>query len=200
MPITEATPDDLTSAVGCLSAAFAHDPITGYLLQTGPGYSVRVTQFFTLLMRARLALHMPVLITRDSTGIRGCVMGYTTERPNWPADNAGDWDHFEQSIPGLTGRLAVYDDVADRFKPATPHHYLGVIGVDPAVRGQGLGKQLLHAFCDRSAADPASTGVYLETANPANVGFYESAGFAETGRGMLGDAMLWCLFKTHDRS
>lgn len=201
MPISDATPDDLAPAVGCLTAAFAHDPITGYLLQAGlPGYPARVAQFFGLLMRARLALHMPVLVARDGADIQGGVMGYSTERPAWPANIASDWERFEQSIPGLTGRLAVYDGVADAFKPASPHHYLGAIGVDPALHGQGLGAQLLRAFCDRSAADPVSTGVYLETANPANVGFYESAGFVETGRGMLGDAMLWCLFKTHDRS
>ena len=65
MLINDATPDDLAPAVGCLAAAFAHDPITGYLLHHGPGYPERVTQFLALLMRARLALHMPVLVARQ---------------------------------------------------------------------------------------------------------------------------------------
>lgn len=200
MPIANAAPDDLDPAVACLAAAFAHDGITGYLLQTGPGYPDRVAEFFRLLMRARLALGMPVLVAREGGQIQGGVMGYSTERPAWPDDISRDWDRFERSIDGLTERLAVYDAVADRFKPAAPHHYLGVIGVDPGLHGRGLGQQLLRAFCDRSAADPASTGVYLETASPTNVGFYESAGFVETGRGSLGDATLWCLFLPHRRT
>ena len=78
-----------------------------------------------------------------------------------------------------------------------PHHYLGVIGLDPALHGRGFGVQLLQAFCNQSAADPLSGGVYLETANPANVRFYARAGFEETGRGRLGDATLWCMFLRH---
>ncbi|MCB2017288.1 MAG: GNAT family N-acetyltransferase [Hydrogenophaga sp.] len=199
MLINDATPDDLAPAVGCLAAAFAHDPITGYLLHHGPGYPERVTQFLALLMRARLALHMPVLVARQGGEIQGSVMGYTTARPDWPDDIASDWLHFEHANPGLTERLAIHDTVADSLKPTTPHYYLGVIGVDPDLHGQGLGRQLLQAYCDRSAADPASTGVYLETANPANVNFYENAGFVETGRGMLGDATLCCLFLPQER-
>ena len=34
-------------------------PITGFLLQDGPAYQERFTPFFSLLMRARLALGMP---------------------------------------------------------------------------------------------------------------------------------------------
>lgn len=200
MPITDAVPEDLDATVACLAAAFADDGITGYLLQTGPGYPDRVAQFFSLLMRARLGLGMPVLVTREGGQIQGGVMGNTTERPAWPDDISRDWDRFEGTIDGLTERLTVYDAVADRFKPATPHHYLGVIGVDPGLQGQGLGQQLLRAFCDGSAADPASTGVYLETASPTNVGFYERAGFVETGRGQLGNATLWCLFLPHART
>jgi len=90
--------------------------------------------------------------------------------------------------------MAVYDEIADKTMPTAPHYYLGVIGVDPAWHGQGVGARLINAFCDLSAADPLSCGVFLETANPSNVRFYERAGFAVTGQGRLGGATLWCLF------
>jgi ribosomal protein S18 acetylase RimI-like enzyme len=200
LKITPAAPTDLDEAVGCLAATFAQDPITGFLLQTGPGYRERVTQFLSLLMRARLTLKAPVLVARGTaTGIHGAAMGYTTVSPAWPTDLTDEWDRFEKTIPGMTDRMAVYDEIAARGKPPAPHYYLGVIGVDPQLRGQGIGAQLLQSFCDLSASDRLSGGVYLETANPSNVRFYERAGFVETGRGSMGTATLWCMYLPHTR-
>jgi ribosomal protein S18 acetylase RimI-like enzyme len=198
MQITAAAPSDIEPAVGRLAIAFANDPITGFLLQAGPGYGERVTQFFSLLMGARLSLGMPVLVVRDAGGIHGAAMGYDTNRPEWPKRFADDWARFESAIPGVSERMAVYDEIAEKGKPAVPHYYLGVLGLDPALHGRGIGARLLKAFCERSAADPLSAGVYLETANPTNVSFYERAGFQQTGRGSLGDATLWCMFLHHN--
>jgi ribosomal protein S18 acetylase RimI-like enzyme len=197
MTVTAAVPSDLHKAVACLTAAFAHDPITGFVLQTGQGYSGRLTQFFSLLMRARLALQMPVLVAQGTSDIHGAVMGYTTLHPAWPADITEEWGLFEKATPGIAERLSAYEEIAEKFKPPVPHYYLGAIGVDPTAQGRGIGAQLLKSFCDRSAADHSSCGVYLETAKASNVAFYERAGFVETGRGMLGSNTLWCMYLTH---
>jgi GNAT superfamily N-acetyltransferase len=199
MNIDSAAVSDITQSVDCLSMAFARDPITGFLLQTGPGYPDRVARFFSLLMRARIALDMPVLVARGIAGICGASMGYTTGRPEWPRDLAEEWDRFESSIPGFTGRMAIYDGISARFMPPSPHYYLGVIGVRPDLHGHGYGMQLLKAFCDLSAGDDLSTGVYLETAEASNVRFYERAGFTETGRGSLEGNTLWCMHLPHRR-
>jgi len=195
MIVTNAIPSDLDEAVGCLADAFARDPITGFLLQTGAGYQERVTRFFSLLMRARIALGMPVLVARSVDGIHGAAMGYATVHPEWPADLSEEWNRFEKAIPGMAERMAVYDEISTKFKPTAPHYYLGVIGVDPRLHGRGLGAQLLNAFCDLSANDTLSGGVYLETAQESNVGFYERCGFSEVGRGSLGGATLWCMYQ-----
>jgi ribosomal protein S18 acetylase RimI-like enzyme len=199
MQITAAAPSDLDEALRCAVGAFARDPITGFLLGTGPDYQQRLTQFFSLLMRARMALDMPVLVVRNADGIRGVAMGYATDCPPWPTELAEEWDRFEAATAGLTERMAVYDEIAAESKPPRPHYYLGVIAVDPALHGLGVGTQLLKAFCDLSAADPLSSGVYLETASPSNVRFYKRAGFEETGSGRLGNADLWCMFRPHVR-
>jgi ribosomal protein S18 acetylase RimI-like enzyme len=95
--------------------------------------------------------------------------------------------------------MARYDEIAERGIPAVPHYYLGVIGIDPAKHGLGIGSKLLTSFCDLSASDELSGGVYLETANPANVRFYERAGFEVTSQGGLGSASVWCMFQRHRR-
>jgi GNAT superfamily N-acetyltransferase len=199
MNIVAATSSDLDEAIDRLVAAFAHDPITGYLLQVGPGYPERLKQFFSLLMRARIALEMPVLVARNPSGIHGAVMGYTTSPPAWPVRLAEEWDRFEQAVPGLVERMAVYDAIAAKHRPHSSHYYLGVIGVDPNMHGHGIGSLLLKSFCGLSADDRLSGGVYLETANPSNVSFYAHAGFEETGRGSLGIATLWCMYLPHRR-
>ena len=197
MKISPASLSDLDEAVSCLARAFARDPITGFLLQTDPNYRERVTQFFSLLMRARIALEMPVLVARDNAGVNGASMGYSTVGAEWPREFVEEWDRFERAIPGLAERMAVYDEIAAKYKPTVPHYYLGVIGTDPNLHGRGIGRQLLKSFCEVSASDPLSSGVYLETAQASNLKFYEAAGFAETGRGSLGIQTLWCMYLSH---
>ena len=121
-------------------------------------------------------------------------MGYATAHPAWPKDLTEEWDRFERAIPELPERMAIYDEIAAKAKPPAPHYYLGVIGVHPDMHGRGIGMQLLRSFCDLSQRDPLSSGVYLETAQESNLRFYERAGFAETGRGRLGGATLWCMY------
>lgn len=199
MQVATAAISDVEQAVICLAAAFAEDPITGFLLQAGPNYPQRVTQFFSLLMRARLALNMPVLVARDAAGIRGALMGNTAAPPPWPSDLEDEWDRLNLSFPGFNDRAALYDEIAQKSKPPAPHYYLGVIGTDPAVHGLGVGTRLLMSFCDLSDSDRLSSGVYLETANPSNVGFYQRAGFVVTGQGSLSSATLWCMFRDGTR-
>lgn len=199
MTVAAAVPSDLREAARCLTAAFAQDPITSFLLQVGRGYPERLTTFFSLLLRARITLDMPVLVARGVDTINGVVMGYSTLPPKWPADVTEEWDHFEKATPGLTDRLSIYEHIAGRFKPSEPHFYLGAIGVDPLSHGAGIGTRLIKSFCERSAADPLSGGVYLETAKESNLAFYERAGFEETGRGVLGENTLWCLYLPHVR-
>ena len=114
-----------------------------------------------------------------------------------PTGLTEDWNRFEKATPGLIDRIAVYDEIVANGKPPAPHYYLGVIGIDPSLHGLGIGTQLLKSFCDLSAGDRLSGGVYLETAKASNVGFCERAGFAETCRGNLGAETLWCMYLPH---
>ena len=195
MQISIAQPHEIDQAVDCLASAFVADPITRFLLQGDQEYQKRLRQFFLILMRARLTLGTPVLLSRDTSTVDGAAMGYATSRPEWPSEIMGSWEVLERSIPGFNERMSVYDGIAESFKPQAPHYYLGAIGIHPAKQGFGTGAQLLQAFCALSDSDQESAGVYLETANPVNVKFYERARFTIAGSGNMGSQTVWCMFR-----
>jgi len=56
-----------------------------------------------------------------------------------------------------------------------PHHYLSLLGTDPAYRGHGHGLGLLAD--NLAVVDRLGSPVYLEASNPANVALYERFGF-----------------------
>ncbi len=63
----------------------------------------------------------------------------------------------------------------EKHDPHDDHLHLGPIGVDPAMQGKGLGRQLMARYCE--AADAAGLPGYLETDRPENVPFYAGFGF-----------------------
>jgi ribosomal protein S18 acetylase RimI-like enzyme len=66
----------------------------------------------------------------------------------------------------------------ERHHPRDRHLYLGVLGVDPARQGAGLGSALLAPgleLCDREGL-----AAYLETGKERNIAFYARHGFNVT--------------------
>lgn len=59
--------------------------------------------------------------------------------------------------------------------PKEPHHYLAVLGVDPAHQGKGLGAAVLAPTLAR--CDDARALAWLESTNPKNHTFYRRIGF-----------------------
>jgi GNAT superfamily N-acetyltransferase len=195
MSIRAAEIRDVEGAVAMLAEAFADDPLMHFFFGgNADGIKGATTRFFSILMRARLGMGAPVLVGQ-SDGLRGVAMGYGVARPDWPKSLEDEWDAFEADLPGLADRFTAYDRVSDACKPREDHYYLGVLGVAPASQGAGTGRALLKAFCDLSRASEGSQGVYLETATPTNVRFYERHGFAVRGEADLGGVHLWCMFR-----
>ncbi|MEO7793430.1 MAG: GNAT family N-acetyltransferase [Thermoanaerobaculia bacterium] len=194
--IVDAGEGDLGAAALALEAAFGADPLIAYFFRTHPlGVAPASREFFSLLLRLRLALGMPALVLKEGEKVLGAAMGYDTSRPVWPEPFAGEWDRLEAGTPGFADRLHAYEVLARSHAPAAPHHYLGVLGVHPSAQGSGSGKALLEAFCGRAQSDPFSSGVYLETSNSASLEFYRRNGFVLRGADELEGASLWCVFR-----
>jgi GNAT superfamily N-acetyltransferase len=60
------------------------------------------------------------------------------------------------------------------------HWYLSILGIAPAVQGQGLGGQLIGSVL--AEADAIGAPSYLTTFTPRNIGFYKKHGYIEAGR------------------
>lgn len=66
------------------------------------------------------------------------------------------------------------------LEPDGPHATLHILAAHPRRQRRGLGAGLLAQLLER--CDAAGIGVWLESSNVANVGFYERFGFGSTGR------------------
>lgn len=77
-----------------------------------------------------------------------------------------------------------------------PQHYLTMIGVEPASQGQGIGKALLLNLLDRVDKSSKSTGIGLDTENPANVEWYKHFGFELTQTKKLMGLDIYCMFRS----
>jgi GNAT superfamily N-acetyltransferase len=196
LEIRNAGPADVAAAADSLVAAFGADPLIAYFFHTDPrGIAVAARDFFSLLLRVRMALGMPALVLVAGERRLGVAMGYDSSRPVWPEAFSAEWARLEAAPPGFAGRLQAYERLSRAHEPDAPHHYLGVLGVDPSVQGIGAGRALLEAYCDLAAADPRSTGVYLETSSRASLDFYLRNHFVLRGTERLDDTPLWCVFR-----
>ena len=69
-----------------------------------------------------------------------------------------------------------------------PHWYLAVLGTSSQQQSKGLGSRVLAPMLDR--CDRIGALAYLESSNPANVGFYRRHGFEPYDEFTLGDGVL----------
>ncbi|MCA1993407.1 MAG: GNAT family N-acetyltransferase [Coleofasciculus sp. S288] len=79
--------------------------------------------------------------------------------------------------PVVAWRLWQSLRILERHHPLEPHYYLMLLGVHPNFQRKGYARALLEVLHARSEAHPTSRGVFLETANPKNVAFYNYFGY-----------------------
>jgi ribosomal protein S18 acetylase RimI-like enzyme len=187
---------DIVPVVEALLSAFWEDPLIGFLFGSDWQKSTHVREFFQILLDVRVTLSMPAFYSEEDGEVVGAVMGYDASRPTWSEDHAVKWSRLMKVAEGLESRLDAYGKLAEKFVPSQPHFYLGVIGVRIGRKGSGFGGALLAKFCEASARNSESAGVFLETASEASLRFYLKNGFELRGQGVLGKSTrLWCVFK-----
>lgn len=113
-------------------------------------------------------------------------------------DRVGEWlapeaaARFERIFEAI-------DEALERAAPE-PVWYLGVLGVDPAWQGRGLGSRLMQPILER--ADAEGMAVTLETGQPRNLPLYARHGFevsAELPPVASGAPVVWTMKRTAGR-
>lgn len=175
VPLREA---DLAAAAAVLARAFQDDPLQTYTLPDPEERAALSPALFAAALRYGL-LFGEVLTTAGSPA--GAAV--------WLGPDGWDITPERAAAAGLD-RLGgeIGEDAAERFfsalaaaepfhRSAVPsaHWYVMVVGIVPEAQGTGLGRALLEPIIDRAGA--AGQPCYLETANPANVTFYDRLGF-----------------------
>ncbi len=170
-----ATAADLDEVTAVLTAAFAQDPVQRWLFAAAPDPVAGVAALMGVFVPDYFWLGHTLVVAAE-----GDLAGAALWSP--PDRNPLQGDRVEDLFAALAPHLG--DDLLPRLgelaraaehRPSVPHFYLGILGVDPARRGRGLGSALLApvlAECDRTGAV-----AHLESSNPRNIGLYERHGF-----------------------
>jgi GNAT superfamily N-acetyltransferase len=93
-----------------------------------------------------------------------------------------------------------FDSEIERLRPDAPHHFLSVIGVTPDLQRRGYGRALMEFLHTRAEDDPRSTGVALDTSDPANVVYYRGMGYEVSARARFGPVEQAILFRPSSRA
>ena len=171
------------AVVEVLCDAFAGYPTFRYVLD---GPAPRDDPFLRALVRffvmARLWRDHPVLGVRAGES----VVAAATVTPPDPGPSPEPLDRLREETWGRLGpaardRYRRFGEATERFRVDAPHHYLNMIGVASAHRGEGLARPLLEAVHGLAASAADSEGVMLSTEAPDNLPLYERFGYERVG-------------------
>ena len=180
MPVVVAPYDPLRrdEIVGVLARAFFDDPLYRWLWPDQERRKRGIVGFITAETRlgARLG-RVDVALDHDGRVVGAALWALPGRYPFAVLPSARAMAGAVRRMGwSATGRLPLLKRV-DGAHPRQPHWYLITVGVEPEVRGRGVGRTLILATA--AQADREGLPIYLETFNPANPPYYRALGFAD---------------------
>lgn len=138
----------------------------------------RLYVLFRIVLAIQAAANRSVLSVRQDAHVVGvAVIQEPENRVPLRVQICGFLQVNLRISPAVAWQLWQSIRILERYHPPEPYHYLMFLGVHPEFQRQGYARTLLDALHAGSEAHPRSTGVYLETANPKNVEFYQYLGY-----------------------
>ncbi|GLX99927.1 GNAT family N-acetyltransferase [Actinoplanes sp. NBRC 101535] len=208
--IAVATPADRERVLGTLVPAFVEDPVLRYMFPDDADYPVQAAAFFGHLFDKRVGRRAIWIVDGGSSvaiweppptagalpptagalpPTAGALPASSVRvRSADPISSAGSApDAVSEPDAGFAGvfsgaalgRVLAYDSAVHAVMPVGPYWYLGVLGTRPEQTGRGWGRAVMAEGLRRAAAD--GLPAVLETSKPANVEFYERAGWRVVG-------------------
>jgi predicted GNAT family N-acyltransferase len=187
----------LEQATDVLSRAFGGDPMVSYVMGDHDGKNdPRVRLFFSFSCDIRLVLGWPLLGVEEK-GELLAEMALTPPGANqWASSLDDSYAELKRLMgPGPSAWFDSYGTWVEAQRPSALHYYVGVLGTDMAAQGQGCGRMLLERVQSMSEADPASTGVGLDTDSEHNVSMYKHFGYEITNYTDLDGMGVWAMFR-----
>jgi GNAT superfamily N-acetyltransferase len=188
VPPRPATPSETGPLSEALAAAFAHDPVLGWLIPDDAQRLRRLRRFFLLELRHVVFPAGRVWTTDDHAGASLELppgrwrMSFGTQLAHGPAFARV----FGSRLLHAFGLITVMEHRHLR----EPHVYIPYVGVAPAAQGQGLGTALMRPTLDH--ADHEGLPAYLEATSERNAVLYERLGFRHLGPfRFAGSPPLW---------
>lgn len=171
--IRKAQAADTATLAGVLARALDDDPVFRALFSRDDRRGHILTRLFREWLRV---LHLPHETAWTTDDLAGGAL--------WSPPGAWRIGLLAQArmAPRLAAPLATRAVAAlgvlgeiEKRHPKAPHHYLRLLGCDPAKQGQGIGSQLLRPVLEQ--CDARGEAAFLETANQRNHSFYRRHGF-----------------------
>ena len=198
--LKELTFQEVDTAAGLLARAFEGDPLMQTFFsqaQIHPDDARR--ELFRYACLIRLHLRWPLLGVVEDGLVRGVACVSHPEEKEWPSELQRIYADFKSRIGPLPSEiLEQYAQIVDQHRPQTDHHFLAVLGVDPDHHARGYGRMLLEAVHQLSASHPSSTGIALDTENPANLAFYQRFGYSLSAESSLAGTKIYHFFRPVD--
>jgi ribosomal protein S18 acetylase RimI-like enzyme len=193
--VRSATAEDRPEVVGTAVAAFVNDPALRHFFP-GERYELQATAFFGYLFDKRVG-HGTVWVTER------CEAAALWSPP---ADSMSADDHQRAAegyaaMEAMVGadaaqRLRVYNDEVDEHLPSdSAYWYLGVLATHPDHAGYRHGAAVM-----RAGLHNATGAAFLETTQPANVGYYQRFGWTVTASITTHTLPIWVLRNSRPES
>lgn len=173
---------DIDALAALLTRAFADDPVLDWFLR--PWSRHRAAQLFFAEVLADALPHGGVRVDETDSA---CAIWLP---PGAPAAAAGVWAALRHNVwmmrvasPLRLARLKAVIQLSQEIHPREPCYYLSLIGSLPEARGSGRASALINEML--VSADNDAMPAFLETADAANIGYYQRFGFEVTGQAQL---------------
>ncbi len=187
---------DIADLSAALARAFRDDPVMSWMVPDPRRREVALPGLYAALPRHHYLRGGGAEVATGGAGRIGAAALWAPPQ-HWQSTPR----EFLAMAPAMLRALGrdvlrgkAVDDAMQARHPAEPHWYLGIIGSDPDVRGDGYGAALMRSRlsrCDREFA-PA----YLESSNADNVPYYQRFGFTVTGEIVVPDGpTLWQMWR-----
>jgi ribosomal protein S18 acetylase RimI-like enzyme len=187
--VAQIFPPQHAEAATVLGRAFIDDPLISAIvgnISDPIDRAARMARLFGMILGDHRKLGQPVVgvmhegrvgaaaiieqVSRVPSVITTILQGFATG-PKWIR---------ALGFSGLIRAASTLDTLL-RNRPAQPHLYLYVIGVEPELQRRHFGVALLDYLRDQVDQRPDLAGVYLETAAESNAAYYSHAGYKVIG-------------------